>query len=126
MEKDELLMPSSRCVVFGCSQKSDINTGISVHKSPENKEGSDKWKKFVRLHRANFNPNGRFAICSDHFDDSCFSRAIHVEGRPRRLIPGAVPTIWTRQSSQEVTSARSRRQVSRQVSNLLRSRAVSP
>ena len=108
-------MPPTRCVVFGCSNKSDTKSGISIHKSPVNKTECDKWKRFVKLHRANFDQSGRFGVCSDHFEESCFSRSLHVEGSFRRLLPGSVPTKWLRKSSlteQEAISNRSRRQVS--------------
>ena len=60
-------MPSRRCVVQGCSNVSDISAGISVHKSPIDKTLRAKWKAFVGTHRAHFKPDGRFAVCSDHF-----------------------------------------------------------
>ncbi|KXJ06930.1 THAP domain-containing protein 10 [Exaiptasia diaphana] len=89
-------MPSSRCVVQASSNKSLPKEGNSHHNSPQNQVLCAKWKKFVRTHRKNFDPSDRFVICSNHFEDSCFTRTVHVEGSMRRLIPGSIPTIWKR------------------------------
>ena len=78
-------MPSRRCVVQGCSNVSDISAGISVHKSPIDKTLSTKWKAFLGTHRAHFKPDGRFAVCSDHFTPDSFERSVHVDGAVRRL-----------------------------------------
>ena len=102
-------MPGSRCVVQGCSNVSKSSLGISLHSSPATVR--DVWVRFVRTHRANFSPQGRFMICSDHFQPSCFERPIHVEGFRRFLVPGAVPTIWKKVDQLEPSSARSRRKV---------------
>jgi len=104
---------SWRCAVYGCSNVRDPGTGISVHKSPRNKSDLDKWKRFVRLHRANFNPGAKFGICSKHFTQNCFVRTHHVEGHQRRLIKGSIPTIWgfEEQPNEATVSERSRRRV---------------
>ena len=62
-------------------------------------------------HRANFNSPGDFAICSRHFEVSCFERPLHMPGSRRRLLPGSVPTIW-RDREEKPISARRRRKVS--------------
>lgn len=100
-------MPGRRCVVQGCSNTPNLEAGISVHISPKNKSARDKWARFVRTHRANFNPQGRFMVCSEHFGEDCFERSLHFEGSQRTLRPGSVPTIWIKQSSQEPSSSRS-------------------
>ena len=74
-------MPSRHCVVQGCSNVVD-------------KSLRAKWKAFIATHRAHFNPDGRFAVCSDYFSPDCFERAVHVEGSVRGLKKGSVPTIW--------------------------------
>jgi hypothetical protein len=108
-------MPSQRCVVQGCSNTSNLQQGISIHKSPKDKRTLSKWCKFVKTHRLNFDPCGRFVICSEHFENSCFRRKFHVEGSPRILSPGSVPTIWkspANEAGNEVqVSARGHRQV---------------
>ena len=103
-------MPSDRCVVQGCSNRSNLKAGISIHNSPINPAHRAKWKKCILLHRKNFNPEGRFAVCSDHFESSCFARQFHMEGSVRRLSPGSVPTIW--KAREAPLTDRERRRVS--------------
>ena len=103
----------SRCVVQGCSNSSNPAAGISLHWSPANKGLYAKWKAFVCLHQKNFNPTGRFMVCSEHFNEDCFKRLFHMEGNVRRLEPGSIPTVW-RKSEKSVDpplSHRSRRKV---------------
>ena len=50
--------------------------GVSLHSSPILKNVRDKWVRFVKTHRANFNSPGDFAICSRHFEVSCFKRPL--------------------------------------------------
>jgi len=102
-------MPPKRCVVQNCSNVAN-SKGISLHFSPQAGKVRDQWVRFVRTHRANFNPTGRFGVCSEHFDDKSFQRAVYVEGSSRRIVPGAIPTIWKKGS--EVRSDRDRRKVS--------------
>ena len=47
-------MLSCRCVVQDCSNRSNPKLGISLHK-PKTSFERQKWKAFVRTHRANFN-----------------------------------------------------------------------
>ena len=48
-----------RCLVHGCSNRSDMNEGISAHFSPTIKSERDTRLRFVHTHRANFiNPSG--------------------------------------------------------------------
>lgn len=107
-------MPACRCIVQDCNNKSNPQAGISLYKPKTSKEAAT-WKAFVRTHRKNFNPQGPFKICSVHFVTGCFARKIHIEGAPRRTIPGAIPTTWRKsvEDNSTVMSARSRRQVSR-------------
>ena len=49
-------MPSNRCVVQNCSNVSNPSEGISIHQSASNSVTYAKWIHFVRMHRANFNP----------------------------------------------------------------------
>lgn len=100
-------MPGRRCVVQGCNNTPNLDLGISVHISPKNKSARDKWARFVRTHRANFNPRGRFMVCSDHFAQECFERSLHVESSQRTPRPGSVPSIWMNKNSQESSTSRS-------------------
>lgn len=106
-------MPGKRCVLYGCSNIADHKAGVSLHSSPVRvlKNVRDKWVRFVKTHRANFNSPGDFAICSRHFEVSCFERPLHMPGSRRRLLPGSVPTIW-RDGEEKPISARKRRKVS--------------
>ena len=106
-------MPSCRCVVQDCSNKSNPKLGISLHK-PKTSFERQKWKAFVRTHRANFNPKELFKICSVHFTADCFERAVHVPGAPRVTLAGAIPTIWKlgEAGNSSAMSARDRRMVS--------------
>ena len=56
-------MPGKRCVVHGCSNIADLNTGVSLHSSPVLKESA---RYFV----------GDFAICS--IEVRCFGRPIYM------------------------------------------------
>lgn len=100
-------MPGRRCVVQGCNNTPNLEGGISVHISPKNKSARDKWARFVRTHRANFSPQRRFMVCSEHFAEECFERSLHVEGSQRTLRPGSVPSIWMNKTSQEPCTSRS-------------------
>ena len=89
-----------------------------VHASPKNKSDRDKWVRFVRTHRANFIPLGRFMVYSEHFDKDCFERGHYVEGSRRTPRSGSVSTIWLQKTAQEPPSSRSerkRKRVSRHV-----------
>ena len=99
----------------GCSNVSNISARISVHKSPIDKTLRAKWKAFVGTHRAHFNPDGRFAVCSDHFSPDSFERSVYVDGTVRRLKEGSFPTIWKKPGKtviEELLSKRGRRMVS--------------
>ena len=109
--KNSKKMTGSRCVVQDCSNRSKHAAGISLHRSPAIKSEREKWVRFVRTHRANFNPSGTFVVCSDHFSEDCFERTMHVEGTRRRLIPYSVPTVF-KKGTEKPSSARSRRKVS--------------
>ena len=50
---------SDRCLVHGCSNRSDMNVGISAHFSPPIKSERDTWLRFLYTHRANLNPSGK-------------------------------------------------------------------
>ena len=55
------IMPD-RGLVHGCSNRSDMNAGISAHFSPTIKNERDMWLRFVHTHRANLNPSGKFMV----------------------------------------------------------------
>ena len=80
-------MPASRCVVQDCNNGSNPREGISLHNSPPSGSVLSSWKRFVSSHRKNFNPTGRFVVCSEHITDDCFARSYHVGASMKRL-PG--------------------------------------
>ena len=93
-------MPGSRCVAQDCGNVKNDELGISIHSSPDS--GSVrvrlKWKRFVSIHRKDFNPVGKFAVCSEHFTKDCFSLAFPMKGMKRHLKKGKFPTIWKKSS----------------------------
>ena len=97
-------MPSTRCVVQDCNM-SNKNTGISLHKSPNDKALRRIWVKFVEMKRANFHPSSRESCFT-----ICLERLFYLNGVSRRLKPGAAPSIW-RKSPEQITT-RDRRKVS--------------
>ena len=106
-------MPPSRCVVQNCSTRANGKKGISVHLSPLDNKRRKIWLTFVKTHRQNFTPNGRFVICSVHFSKDCFERRyVGESGSPRRLREDANPTIWKPKLTHSPESKRSRRRVS--------------
>ena len=87
-------MVGSRCVVQGCSNRSNKAAGLALHASPTDRT-RDLWVRFVRMKRKNFfpQPQAKFVICSVHFEESCFTRAFDPTQR-RQLKPGSLPSIW--------------------------------
>ena len=84
-----------RCLVHGCSNRSDMNAGISAHFSPTIKSERDTWLRFVHTHHANLNPSGKFVagVVKSILAEECFSRAFHMEGCRCRLVPSSIPTM---------------------------------
>ena len=113
-------MPPWRCCVQDCDNETDLDAGISINNSPLSVSGRLKWKKFVDMHRKNFDPKGQFGICSIHFTNDCFTRAIHIKGTSRRLKGGAIPTIWKPKTTVSV-SERSHQRVSDHESHICHS-----
>ena len=116
------------CVAGGPNNESCKNSssteGISMHSFPANEDTRKKWILFVRRHRPNFEPRRYAALCSIHFEPSCFQQRYllsEVGGESsaptkRRLAKGAVPSIHCANvapsNTQEAAlSAHDRRQV---------------
>lgn len=99
------------CVAGGPNDVSCMNTsyttGISMHKFPKDENQRKKWTKFVRKHRAKFEPSKTSALCSAHFESTCYVRRLDISLKDgedpstpsptllKRLEAGAVPTIDT-------------------------------
>ena len=96
---------SSHCVVQGCSNPSNTKVGISLHNSPVNPSLRSQWKRFISTHWANFNPPGRFVVCSQHFTEDCFARTIHVGGAMKHLQPSSALTIQRKKDKEPSTSS---------------------
>jgi len=87
-------MPASRCLVQDCNNGSNPREGISLHNSPPSGSVLSSWKRFVSPHRKNFNPTCRFVVFPEHNTDDCFARSYHVEASMKRLVKGAIPSVW--------------------------------
>ena len=55
-------MPGRRCVVQDCGNVKNDELGISIHNSPDSGSVRLKWKRFVSIHRKDFNQVGKFAV----------------------------------------------------------------
>ena len=66
------------CAAGGPGQISCTNNsyspGISMHIFPSNPKVRAQWVKFVRIHRPDFVDTEYSALCSVHFEESCFTR----------------------------------------------------
>ena len=65
------IMPN-RCLVHGCSNRSDMNAGISAHFSPTIKSERDTWLRFVHTHRA----KSLWRVCSSPFRGGMFFKSV--------------------------------------------------
>ena len=67
------------CSAFGCTNRSTSETDVSFHKIPpcKNKVLRKQWLHNIR--RTGPLPKDiSFYICTEHFDESCFKRDLHV------------------------------------------------
>lgn len=102
--------------------KSCTNTsyspGISTHQFPVNVVTRQEWTRFVQRHRKDFKPSRNEALCSAHFEESCYARKLSLDGMEntkmsRVLIRGSVPTRDTVvPAGPELQTERGKRQVS--------------
>ena len=71
-----------------------------MHYFPKDETLRQKWTRFVRIHRKDFVPTKTSALCSAHFDETCFHfkniAALDESGnsvnQKRRLSPGSIPS----------------------------------
>ncbi|XP_032224536.2 uncharacterized protein LOC116606214 [Nematostella vectensis] len=106
-------MTGSRCVVQDC--ENNHKTGKSLRLSPKSGPKKAEW---IRLHSKNFNPLGRFVVCSDHFERECYHFGEGSELK-RYLIKGSVPTIWKPKKTIASPSDRELRQRAKEIKELL-------
>ncbi|XP_034249736.1 uncharacterized protein LOC117650421 [Thrips palmi] len=78
----------ANCSAVNCSNKYKKGSGIIFHPFPlANTELSKKW--VIAMRRANFTPTKGHSLCSEHFEDNCYTSA--ANGR-RVLNVNAIPT----------------------------------
>ena len=76
VEKSKKRILSKYCVACGPGNVSCTNNskteGVSMHMFPREDAIRDKWVRFVRTHRADWQPSKTSVLCSAHFDASDF------------------------------------------------------
>ena len=73
-------MPGRRCVVQDRGNVKNDELEISIHNSPDSGSVRLKWKRFVSIHRKDFNPVGKFAVIGAFYKGlfyACFSDERH-------------------------------------------------
>lgn len=81
-----------RCIVYGCSNISNIEKGIALHKFPSEDDSRaqvrrrrKQWIAFVQRKRKHFSPSKSSRICSAHFEKEDFEQNfINVPGQPKK------------------------------------------
>ena len=100
-------MPT-RCIAAGCSKTT--KDGVSLHLFPADPKYRRLWAAKVRLTRAKWSgPTSFSALCSEHFEPSCFESGIHHSfDMTRRAIlkHDAVPTIFPASGKSKKVSER--------------------
>ena len=113
------------CVAGGrnavnCANKSGI-PGITMHYFPSDETLREKWTRFFRIHRKDFVPSKKSALCSAHFDEKCFHfKSVDLfdeDGKPlkqrrRHLVRGSIPFKDTVVPYNSPLTSRKRRMVS--------------
>ena len=65
------------CLVHECSNRSDMNAGISAHFSPTTKSERDMWLRFLHTHRANLiRAESLWRVCSSPFRRGMFFKSV--------------------------------------------------
>ena len=73
--------------------------GKSVHTfllKEKDRKRHQAWARFVRRHKPKWSSSNTSFLCSDHFDESCFTKNQEIAaklGMKRKLKPDAVPSI---------------------------------
>ena len=88
----------NRCVAGGCSNTP--SPGISLYKFPKDPTLRRQWEKQVQRTRAKWKATENSFLCSEHFTEDCFEVTATLASqfgisRKRRLVPAAVPTIFS-------------------------------
>ena len=79
LRKNFFVKMPHRCVVFGCSNTSNLKKGIALHripyandKRPEANKRRKAWVDFVKRKRKNWQPSSSSEVCSKHFKEDDF------------------------------------------------------
>ena len=104
-----------RCIVGGCGNT--VRPGISLHRFPLAPALRRLWVSSVKTTRKDWNaPSQRSLVCSAHFKKDAFDPSHHLKVSLgltpqkvrfiRRLLPTAVPTLFTRHLASAAATAR--------------------
>ncbi|XP_071791562.1 uncharacterized protein [Asterias amurensis] len=101
-------MPT-RCIAAGCGKTT--KDGVSLHLFPADPKYRQLWAANVRLKRATkwSGPTSFSALCSEHFEPSCFESGMHHTFDMKRKVflkHDAIPTIFTANKSKKVPERR--------------------
>ena len=93
-----------KCVAARCSNSSSSSTLYDFPKDPQLRQ---EWEKQVLHTRAHWNTTKHSRLCSEHFTADCFEAELSPAAgfgikRRKKLKPGAIPTIFHRQSSSQL------------------------
>ena len=108
-----------------CSNRTGMPV-VSMHYFPKDETLRQKLIRFVRIHRKDFVLKKQSALCSAHFDDSCFDivgipvyneKKRLIEPPKRRLIPGSVPSKDSLVPRTSPLTSQKHRKVSTRVGN---------
>lgn len=97
-------------------QKND--SGVGLFSFPKDEAVRSQWMKQVQQTRAKWNATKYSALCSEHFEASCFKEELKMAAQlgvamRRQLKPGAVPSIFERPSHIPVHSSKDGRSYTR-------------
>lgn len=82
----------------GCSNTH--KDGVSLFRFPRDRVMRKKWADQVKRHRAKWEPTDYSALCSRHFEQSCFrldtllTQSLGLGKKKASLNPDAVPTLF--------------------------------
>ena len=98
----------NRCVAGGCSNTP--SPGVSLYKFPKDPALRKQWEKQVQRTRAKWKVTESSFLCSEHFTEDCFEVTANLASQfgistKRRLVAGAVPTVFSRTTAPIATAS---------------------